>query len=229
MIDLESLDLIYRKFINTQETFMGSRILEANVAGSPLISPFEQARRKEGLFEEDEFNKFVKEQMGDIQNTNVFGDKTQDTTKPAKPTQDIDKNDDVIEVQDQETGRVTIVKKIVVEKQVAINPIGESSAYLVIVGVILISAAVIAGIVCLVRRCNKKGVHTIAETVQAQRQKEQDFDIITEGQYVPNKANNMDLLGVAQVAQTTEATSPRSAREPTASPRNAQLTGRGLI
>jgi len=94
---------------------------------------------------------------------------------------------------------VTLVKQVVVEKEVAVNPIGESSAYLVIVGVILVSAALITAIICIVRRCGKKKAQVIVEAVKEQHRKEQDFDVITEGQYVP-KGNAIDLLGVVQTS-----------------------------
>jgi len=91
LISLSQIDKKYRQFINSKETFMGSRILDAKVGGAAIISPFEQARRKEGLFEEDEFNQFVDEQMGGSKN--VFGDKTQETKKKEK-------NKDLVEIKD---------------------------------------------------------------------------------------------------------------------------------
>ena len=40
MLSLDEIDQAYREFVNTQESFMGSKILDATISGSPMISPF---------------------------------------------------------------------------------------------------------------------------------------------------------------------------------------------
>lgn len=166
LLDLAKVERKFRNLIDTEEKFMGSNILDAKIEGVPLMSPFEKARQREGLFEEDEFKQFVEDQMDgqtkkDTETTNIFGDQTSET--------------DVIE---QPKERETIYKKVTIEKREVSNPIGESKAYLLIVGVILIATAMIMAIFCLIRKCSNKSVN-IAESVQrAERQKEKDFDTI---------------------------------------------------
>lgn len=60
MLSLDEIDQAYREFVNTQESFMGSKILDATISGSPMISPFEEKRHRSGHYENDEFREFVK-------------------------------------------------------------------------------------------------------------------------------------------------------------------------
>ena len=55
-IDLQRIDRAYRAFIGSEESFMGSRILSAQIEGVPLISPFEAARQHDGHFEEGDYD-----------------------------------------------------------------------------------------------------------------------------------------------------------------------------
>jgi len=80
---------------------MGQRILDASLNGSPVNSPYSESRRKDSLFEDDEFREFVKEQMGEdwlkpenkeVEPTNVFGD----TTKEAEKAEDTVEENDVV-------------------------------------------------------------------------------------------------------------------------------------
>ena len=84
LLDLAKVERKFRNLIDTEEQFMGSNILDAKIEGVPLMSPFEKARQREGLFEEDEFKQFVEDQMDgqtkkDTETTNIFGDQTSET------------------------------------------------------------------------------------------------------------------------------------------------------
>lgn len=59
MIDLERIDRAYRAFIGREEKLMGSRILNAEIEGTPIFSPFEQARNSDGKFREVDINDFL--------------------------------------------------------------------------------------------------------------------------------------------------------------------------
>ena len=79
---------------------MGSKILDATISGSPMISPFEEKRHRSGHYENDEFREFVKQQMGE------------DWYKPQK--QEEEKKVEEKEEKGQETTDVD--ETIVVEK-----------------------------------------------------------------------------------------------------------------
>lgn len=53
------VDEAYRSFIEENETFMGANILNAEIKGSPLFSPFEQARQREREFGDKDLEDFI--------------------------------------------------------------------------------------------------------------------------------------------------------------------------
>ena len=56
---------------------MDSRILNAEIEGVPILSPFETARQREGLFDESDFNEVAQEEDQEESpiDVNIFGDK----------------------------------------------------------------------------------------------------------------------------------------------------------
>ena len=55
LIDLSKLDKVYREFIETNEYFMDSRILSAEVSGGPIRTPYQQAQSTEFVFDWSQF------------------------------------------------------------------------------------------------------------------------------------------------------------------------------
>ena len=72
-LDLEKINQLFKGFVEEDEPFMGSSILDATSNGSPVKSPKAEARLKHHLdlvkyqdykSEDDEFLQFVEDQMG---------------------------------------------------------------------------------------------------------------------------------------------------------------------
>ena len=59
LIDLNKIDTDYRDFIQNERTMMGSRILNADIEGVPILTPYQQEQAAN--FDWNEFEEGVKE------------------------------------------------------------------------------------------------------------------------------------------------------------------------
>lgn len=183
LLDLKSVDAAYRNLIQSEEFFMGSRILEAEIEGVPILSPFETARQRDGLFDDRDFNDVVdggSNGEGENSNndnsqgssttdaividTNIFGDKV---TVREDGSQVIENEDGDMTIIDR-SGKVTKMRTVVVETNVSATPMGDS--YLIICIVVLVALVVILGAVFLTKKCKKKDIDPMVEVVQRERQ-----------------------------------------------------------
>lgn len=165
MLDLERVERAYRALIGSEETFMGSKILNAEVNGNPLFSPFETNRAKNHRFE------------GNTERGTFMDDVIEQEEKHSEEEVPETTLDDMLLV--DETDYVT-TKRVVVEKRESV--LDTNKGYLLISLILIVSLAAIIAVLCLAKKCSNKPVLKIAETVREERRKAGDFDNIAESQ-----------------------------------------------
>lgn len=149
MLDLERVERAYRALIGREDTFMGSKILNAEVNGEALFSPFEKKRTQDPYF--DGFT----DRSEFLDDVIVEEKKTEETIDPASKNVD----DMLVDESDYVT-----TKRIVIKREDSV--LDNNKGYLIISAIIVMTLAAIMVILCVANRCGKKKVLTIAETVR---------------------------------------------------------------
>lgn len=148
MLDLERVERAYRVLIGTEETFMGSKILNAEVNSGPIFTPFMKARVSDPFFngntDRDIFMGDVIEQEEKNEETETTGDNSQQQTTEEK-------QDEKLIVSNTE---YVTTKRVVIEREESI--LNNNKGYLIISIIITVTLAAIVLILCLAKKCSNK-------------------------------------------------------------------------